>query len=208
MHEARLSTALRWLFLLAVAALGSACATHSALPPAPPKVDFHDYQYRISALDTLNILVWRNPELSSTVTVRPDGRISVPLVEDVPAAGRTPGDLAREVETALAKYIKEPVVTVMVGGFQGVNASQVRIAGEVPRPQAVQYRPDMTLLDLVLQAGGISDFADGNGTVLVRGAEGGKQYGVRLKDLLKRADISANVPVIPGDIVIVPQSAL
>lgn len=208
MHEARLSTALRWLFLLAVAALSSACATHSALPPAPPKVDFHDYQYRISALDTLNILVWRNPELSSTVTVRPDGRISVPLVEDVPAAGRTPGDLAREVETALAKYIKEPVVTVMVGGFQGVNASQVRIAGEVPRPQAVQYRPDMTLLDLVLQAGGISDFADGNGTVLVRGAEGGKQYGVRLKDLLKRADISANVPVIPGDIVIVPQSAL
>ncbi len=195
---------LRLLVLVGVA-LVAGCASNRALPPAPQKVDLQDYKYRISALDTLSILVWRNPELSTTVTVRPDGRISVPLVEDVVAAGRTPGDLSRDVEVALGKYIKEPVVTIMVGSFQGVNASQVRIAGEVPRPQSVQYRPDMTMLDLVLQAGGINEFADGNGTVLVRGAEGGKQYSVRLKDLLKRADISANVPVIPGDVVMVPQ---
>ncbi len=195
------------LMLVAVAALLSACGTARGLPPAPQTVDYQDYQYKISVLDTLNILVWRNPELSSTVTVRPDGRISTPLVEDLVAAGRAPVDLARDVERALAKFIRDPVVTIMVGGFQGVNASQVRIAGEVPRPQAVQYRPDMTLLDLVLQAGGITEFADGNAAVLVRGAEGGKQYSVRLKDLLKRADISANVAVIPGDIVIIPQTA-
>lgn len=196
----------RWPLLVGLA-LVSGCATNRSLPPAPQEVAFADYQYRISTLDTLTILVWRNPELSTTVTVRPDGRISVPLVEDVLAAGRTPGDLSRDVEVALGKYIKEPVVTIMVGGFQGVNASQVRIAGEVPKPQSIQYRPDMTLLDLVLQAGGINEFADGNGAILVRGAEGGKQYSLRLKDLLKRADISANVPVIPGDVVMVPQSA-
>jgi polysaccharide biosynthesis/export protein len=197
---------LRWILAALVAGIG-ACATRSDLPPAPAKVDFKDYQYRISVHDSLNILVWRNPDLSSTVTVRPDGRISAPLVEDVAAAGRTPADLSRDLETALSKFIRDPVVTIMVGGFQGVNASQVRIAGEVPRPQTVQYRPDMTLLDLVLQAGGINEFADGNASVLVRGAEGGKQYSIRLKDLLKRADISANVPVIPGDIVMVPQGA-
>lgn len=198
-----------WLAWSLVAALGllGGCASNSSLPAAPAKVDFKDYQYRISVLDTLNILVWRNPELSSTVTVRPDGRISAPLVEDVVAAGRTPADLSRDVEAALSKVIRDPVVTIMVGGFQGVNASQVRIAGEVPRPQTVPYRPDMTLLDLVLQAGGINEFADGNAAVLVRGAEGGRQYSIRLKDLLKRADISANVPVIPGDIVMVPQGA-
>lgn len=185
----------------------SACSTTSKFPAAPQTVDFRDYQYKISVLDTLNILVWRNPELSSTVTVRPDGRISTPLVEDVVAAGRTPVDLAREVEKALAKFIRDPVVTIMVSGYQAATASQVRVAGEVPKPQAIQYRPDMTLLDVMIQAGGMSDFADGNGAVLVRGAEGGKIYSLRLKDLLKRGDVSANVAVIPGDVVIVPQTS-
>jgi polysaccharide biosynthesis/export protein len=184
-----------------------ACSTTSKLPPAPQAVDFHDYQYKISVLDTLNILVWRNPELSSTITVRPDGRISTPLVEDVVAVGRTPVELAREVERALSKFIRDPVVTIMVSGYQAATASQVRVAGEVPRPQAVHYRPEMTLLDVMIQAGGMSEFADGNGAVLVRGAEGGKLYSLRLKDLLKRGDVSANVAVIPGDIVIVPQTA-
>ncbi len=200
------SVGLRWLLVVATMAIAG-CATRSNLPPAPAKVDFKEYQYRISVHDSLNILVWRNPDLSTTVAVRPDGRISAPLVEDVVAAGRTPADLSRDLEAALSKFIRDPVVTIMVGGFQGVNASQVRIAGEVPRPQTIQYRPDMTLLDVVLQAGGINEFADGNASVLVRGAEGGKQYSIRLKDLLKRADISANVPVIPGDVVMVPQAA-
>lgn len=197
-----------WLSLLIAFAAGllAACGSNPKYPPAPQTVEYKDSEYRISVLDTLNILVWRNPELSSTVTVRPDGRISTPLVEDVVAVNRTPGDLSREVEKALAKFIRDPVVTIMVGGFQGVNASQVRVAGEVPKPQSVPYRPDMTLLDLMIQAGGITEFADGNGAVLVRGAEGGKIYSVRLKDLLKRGDISANVALVPGDAVIIPQS--
>ena len=126
-------------FFIAVGALLlSACATSGKYPEAPRTVDFKDYQYKISVLDTLNILVWRNADLSSTVTVRPDGRISTPLVEDVVAVGRTPVELAREVEKALAKFIRDPVVTIMVSGYQSATASQVRVAGEVPKPQAVQ----------------------------------------------------------------------
>jgi polysaccharide export outer membrane protein len=122
------------------------------------------------------------------------------------AAGRSPVDLARDIEKALAKFIREPVVTVVVGGFQGIYPDQIRIVGEAAKPQSVPYRQQMTILDVMIAAGGLTDFADGNGAVLVRGSEGGKQYSVRLKDLLKRGDISANVAVKPGDIVIVPQS--
>jgi polysaccharide biosynthesis/export protein len=160
----------------------------------------------IGALDQLNIVVWRNPDLSSTVTVRPDGRISLPLVENIVAAGRQPADLSREIEQALSKYIREPVVTVMVNNFQGVSTEQIRIVGEATKPQSVPFRQNLTLLDVMIQAGGLTDFADGNGAVLVRGSEGGKQYSIRLKDLLKRGDISANVDIKPGDIIIVPQS--
>ena len=186
-------------------ALGG-CASRSPYPAAPQTVATEDHRYKIGPLDTLNVLVWRNPELSATVTVRPDGRISSPLVEDLVAAGRSPADLARDIEKALAKFIRDPIVTVMLGGFQGTYSEQIRIVGEAAKPQAVPYRQDMALLDVMIQAGGLTDFADGNAAVLVRGAEGGKQYSVRLKDLLKRGDISANVAVMPGDIIIVPQS--
>lgn len=182
------------------------CGSIGSYPPAPASADTPDHRYQIGALDTLNIVVWRNPELSTTVTVRPDGRISTPLVEDVQAAGRSPADLAREVEKALAKFIRDPVVTVLVTGFQGTFSEQIRIVGEAARPQAVPFRQNMTVLDVMIQVGGLTDFADGNGAVLVRGSEGGKQYSVRLGDLLKRGDISANVGVKPGDIIIVPQS--
>ena len=182
------------------------CANLNNYPPAPPSTDTVDHRYRIGPLDTLNILVWRNPDLSATISVRPDGRISSPLVEDLMAAGRSPVDLARDIEKTLAKFIREPVVTVVVGGFQGIYPEQIRIVGEAAKPQAVAYRQQMTILDVMIAAGGLTDFADGNGAVLVRGSEGGKQYSVRLKDLLKRGDISANVAVKPGDIVIVPQS--
>ena len=191
---------------MAVALVLAACSTTSSYPPAPRVVDAPDLRYRIGPLDTLNIVVWRNPELSSTVTVRPDGFISTPLVEDMAAAGRNPADLSRDLEKALAKYIRDPVVSIVVGGFQGVYSDQIRIVGEAAKPQAVPYRRDMTILDVMIQVGGMTDFADGNGAVLVRGAEGGKQYNVRLRDLLKRGDISANVAVMPGDIIIVPQS--
>jgi polysaccharide export outer membrane protein len=196
----------RLLALGAVACALAACSTLSSHPPAPRIVDAPSLRYKIGPLDTLNIVVWRNPELSSTVTVRPDGFISTPLVEDVQAAGRNPADLSRDVEKALAKYIRDPVVSIVVTGFQGVYSDQIRIVGEAARPQAVPYRQNMTILDVMIQVGGMTDFADGNGAVLIRGGEGGKQYSVRLKDLLKRGDISANVAVMPGDIIIVPQS--
>ncbi|MCM5680322.1 polysaccharide export protein [Schlegelella sp. S2-27] len=190
----------------ALTVLISGCGSIGSYPPAPTVADTPDHRYKIGALDTLNVVVWRNPELSSTVSVRPDGRISTPLVEDVMAAGRNPVDLARELEKVLSKYIRDPVVTIVVSGFQGTFSEQIRIVGEAARPQAVPYRQNMTILDVMIQSGGLTDFADGNAAVLVRGAEGGKQYSVRLKDLLKRGDISANVGVKPGDIIIVPQS--
>ena len=182
------------------------CGSFGGHPPAPQSADAPAQRYKIGPLDNLNIVVWRNPELSALVTVRPDGRISTPLVEDLVAANRSPAELAREIETVLSKYVRDPVVTVVVSGFQGTYSDQIRIVGEASRPQAVSYRQNMTMLDLMIQVGGLTEFANGNGAVLVRGSEGGKQYSVRLKDLLKRGDISANVAILPGDIVIVPQS--
>jgi polysaccharide export outer membrane protein len=184
----------------------SACSTLGQYPPAPQEVGVPNLRYKIGPLDTLNIVVWRNPELSTTAAVRPDGLISMPLVEDVQAAGRNPADLSREIEKALAKYVRDPVVSIVVTGFQGIYSDQVRIVGEAAKPQAVPYRQNMTILDVMIQVGGVTDFADGNGAVLIRGAENGKQYSVRLKDLLKRGDISANVAMMPGDVIIVPQS--
>lgn len=182
----------------------SACGTR--LPPAPTAAATPEYRYLIGPLDAVNVIVWRNPELSINAPVRPDGRISVPLVEDIQALGRNPTDLARDIEKALGKFIRDPVVTVMVSNFQGPYSEQIRIIGEATRPQSLPYRQNMTLLDVMVLAGGLTDFADGNGAVLVRGAEGGKQYRVRLRDLIKRGDISANVDVKPGDVLIIPQS--
>jgi polysaccharide export outer membrane protein len=190
----------------AVATSLAACAVPTAYPPAPIKAETPNHRYKIGPLDTLNVVVWRNPELSGTFTVRPDGRISTPLVEDVLAAGKNPADLSREIEQLLSRVIRDPVVTVLVSSFQGNYNEQIRIVGEAAKPQSVPFRQNMTILDVMVQAGGLTDFADGNSAVLVRGSEGGKQYSVRLKDLLKRGDISANVDVKPGDIVIVPQS--
>lgn len=175
-------------------------------PPAPRQAQTADTLYKVGPLDTLNIVVWRNPDLSGTITVRPDGRLSTPLVPDLVAAGRTPPEIAHDIEGALAKYVRDPSVTVLVTSFQGTFNEQIRIVGEATKPQAIPYRQEMTLLDVMIQAGGLTDFADGNSAVLVRGTEGGKQYSVHLKDLLKRGDISANVDVKPGDVIIVPQS--
>jgi polysaccharide export outer membrane protein len=175
-------------------------------PAAPVSAASTEYRYLIGPLDVVNIIVWRNPELSMSLPVRPDGHISTPLVEDLPAIGRSPKDLARDIEKALGKYTRDPVVTVVVTGFQGAASEQIRIIGEAARPQAIPYRQDMTLLDVMIQVGGLTDFADGNSAVLVRGKEKGQQYSVRLKDLIKRGDISANVDVRPGDVLIIPQS--
>jgi polysaccharide export outer membrane protein len=193
------------LLIMLVAGVLTACGT-SGLPPAPSSAATPQYRYLIGPLDSLSIVVWRNPELSATVTVRPDGRITAPLVEDLMALGRNPTDLAREIEKALSKYIRDPIVTVQVTGFQGPYSEQIRVIGEAAKPQSLPYRQNMTLLDVMVLVGGLTDFADGNGAVLVRGAEGGKQYRLRLRDLVKGGDISANVDVKPGDVLIVPQS--
>jgi polysaccharide biosynthesis/export protein len=175
-------------------------------PPAPVSAATPDYLYKIGPLDSVNVIVWRNPELSTSVPVRPDGKITAPLIEDLPALGKDSTTLARDIEKALAKYIRDPVVTVIVTGFNGPYPEQIRVVGEAQKPQALPYRQGMTLLDLMIAVGGLTDFADGNNASIMRTSEGGKQYAVRLKDLVKRGDISANVDVKPGDILLVPQS--
>jgi polysaccharide export outer membrane protein len=195
---------LRFVALL-VAAVAIAGCSSSRLPPAPTSAVTTDYNYIIGPLDSLNIVVWRNPELSGVVPVRPDGMISAPLVGEMPAAGKTAKVLADELQAALGKYVKDPIVSVAVSNFQGAASEQIRVIGEASKPQAIPYRQGMTLLDVMIQVGGLTDFADGNAAVLVRGKENGKQYGVRLKDLLKRGDISANVDVRPGDVIVIPQ---
>jgi polysaccharide export outer membrane protein len=196
---------LRGMLLLAVAVALVGCGAMNRYPPAPASAETTDYSYIVGPLDSLNVIVWRNPELSGTLPVRPDGMISAPLVGEMQAAGKSPKALATQLQDALGKYIKDPIVSVSVTSFQGAATEQIRIIGEATRPQAIPYRQSMTLLDVMIQVGGLTDFADGNAAVLVRGKEGGKQYSVRLKDLLKRGDISANVDVRPGDVIIIPQ---
>ncbi|HQC99412.1 MAG TPA: polysaccharide export protein, partial [Aquabacterium sp.] len=164
------------------------------------------YSYLIGAGDTLNIIVWRNPELSMSVPVRPDGKVAAPLVDEIIAQGKTSIQLARDVETQLGKYVRDPVVTVLVTGFVGPYSEQIRVIGEAAKPQALSYKKNMTLLDVMIAVGGLTDFAAGNNATIVRTSDGGKQYAVRLKDLVKRGDVSANVEVKPGDILVIPQS--
>jgi len=189
-----------------VIAFGLAACTTPAYPPAPTAATTPDYNYVIGPLDTVNIIVWRNPELSMTVPVRPDGKISSPLVEDLPALGKDSTALARDLEKALGKYIRDPVVTVIVTNFAGPYTEQIRVIGEATKPQLLPYRQNMTVLDVMIAVGGLTDFAAGNKATIMRSAEGGKLYSVRLKDLVKGGDISANVDVKPGDILIIPQS--
>ena len=165
-----------------------------------------DYEYVIGPLDTINIIVWRNPELSMVVPVRPDGKITAPLVDDLPAQGKTPTALAKDMEKALGKFIREPVVTVVVTNFAGPTSEQIRVIGEAAKPQVLPYSKSMTLLDVMIAVGGLTPFADGNRATISRGAEGGKSYSVRLRDLVTRGDIEANVEMRPGDILVIPQS--
>ena len=188
--------------ILAAAVAG--CAT--SYPSAPSLAASPDYRYVIGPGDTLNVVVFRYPELSMSVPVRPDGKISAPLVEDMVAIGKDPTALAREMEKALAKFIREPVVTVVVTNFVGPYGEQIRVVGEATRPQVLPYKQNMTLLDVMIAVGGMTDFADGNGASILRTVDGSKQYRVRIKDLLKRGDVSANVEMRPGDVLIIPQS--
>jgi polysaccharide biosynthesis/export protein len=178
----------------------------NSLPPAPALVSSPAYNYLIGPGDTINIVVWRSPELSMLVPVRPDGKIAAPLVEDLPAIGKNATTLARDIEKALSKVIRDPVVTVIVTNFVGPYSQQIRVVGEATKPQVLSYRQQMTLLDVMIAVGGVTDFADGNGAKILRTAEGNKEYSVRIKDLVKRGDVSANVEMKPGDVLIIPQS--
>jgi polysaccharide export outer membrane protein len=197
--------ALRWIIIGLLGTVVLGCAT-GGNPPAPATASSPDYNYIIGPGDSVNIVVWRNPELSMAVPVRPDGKIAAPLVEDLPAMGKDATTLARDIEQALSKFIRDPVVTVIVTSFVGPYSEQIRVVGEAAKPQTLPYKQKMTLLDVMIAVGGITDFADGNATTLLRTADGDKQYSVRVKDLIKDGDVSANVEMKPGDVLIVPRS--
>lgn len=202
-----------WAIFLVGALIGmSGCATHH--PPLPPSLgaqpstsDPEHYSYLIGPGDSLNIFVWRNAEVSTTVVVRPDGKVTTPLVEDLPVSGKTPSQVAREMEQALAKFIKDPLVMVMMGGFIGPYSEQIRVVGEAARPQALPYRQRMTLLDVMISVGGLTPLAAGNSASIVRFVDGKQhQFSVRIDDLIRDGDIKANVDVLPGDTLIIPES--
>jgi polysaccharide export outer membrane protein len=173
---------------------------------APVPADPSTNSYQIGPGDDLNIFVWRNPDLSTKVPVRPDGKISIPLVEDVSAIGKTPSALARELEEKLRAYVKEPIVTVLVAQFVGPYSQQVRVIGEAAQPRAIPYRANMTVLDVMIEVGGLTKFASGDRAVIMRTQDGRQEsVPVHLDSLIKDGDVAANVAMRPGDILIIPQ---
>ena len=194
------------LLFAALGALSQAAAQETPPPVAAPAPGGTSTEYIIGPGDSLQVFVWRNPELSTTVPVRPDGKISTPLVEDMVAVGRTPSQLAREIERVLEEYIKQPQVNIIVTTAVSTY-SQVKIVGQVTSPQALAYREGMSVMDAVLAVGGLTPFAAGNRAKLIRTEGGGqKEYKVRLSDLLNKGDLSQNLALRPGDVVVVPES--
>lgn len=163
--------------------------------------------YIIGAGDRLQIFVWRNTELSASVAVRPDGKVSTPLIEDLPVAGLTPTLAARAIEERLSAFVKDAIVTVVMLDFLGPTSRQIRVVGEAAKPQAIPFRAGLTALDVMIQCGGLTQFAAGNRTTILRVVQGQqKVYRLRLADLMKRGDMSSNVEMAPGDVVLIPQS--
>ena len=196
-----------WVGILIFAMVMSVGGCRSAYPPLARQQATVEAPYLIGPGDTLEIVVWRNPELSKTIPVGPDGKISTPPVEDLQASGKTPAQLARDIEAVLAKYVQIPVVTVLVTNFVGTYQQQIRVVGEAAEPQALPYRENMTLLDVMIAVGGITDFADGNkASILRRVGDRTIRFGVRLTDLIRRGDLSANMTMHPGDVLVIPQS--
>lgn len=198
------------IILIAVLVLASCGNSNSNRLPSAQFVPVEEGpgpHYVVGPLDNLEIFVWRNPELTTSVTVRPDGRFSVPLIDDMTATGRTPTQLARDIEKKLSEYIQSPIVTVIVSGFQGPFAQQVRVVGSATSPQAIPYRANMTLLDVMITVGGVTEFAAGNNATLARIENGSqREYGIRIDDLIRNGDVSANVKINPGDVIIIPES--
>ena len=201
-------------FLFIACCLVAACGGTGGVPvptedTRPQLPAFDAPEYVIGAGDTLTIQVYRLPDLSATVPVRPDGRISTPLVQNIVAAGRTPTDLAREIERQLRRFVREPTVTVLVTSFVGPPARQVRVVGEAAQPLAIPFREGMSVLDVMIQAGGLTRFAAGNRAEIVRRETPGGSaqiIPVRLADLLRDGDMSQDLPMRPGDTLVIPQS--
>jgi len=194
----------------------SGCAGRASGPELPPAAfvsatgDGPSEEYVIGPLDELTIFVWRNPELGAKVQVRPDGRITTPLISDLPAVGKTPAQLSEDIKTALSAYIRDPRVSVIVDKFSGTFSQQVRVIGATEKPASIPFRANMTLLDAMIAVGGLSEFAAGDRARLIRADKAtGKQteYRLKLGKLLKQGDSSANVKLEPGDVIIIPTSA-
>jgi polysaccharide export outer membrane protein len=213
-HIGSINTIPAWLLTLCVIVLLAGCAgdgmksiyTEPTTQGATTQPD-QTQKYLIGPGDQLNVFVWGDQELSTNVVVRPDGLITTPLVEDMQASGKTPTELARNLESELAKYVKNPKVTVSVSHFVGQYTEQVRVVGQAAQPQAIPYREGMTLLDVIIAVGGLTEFADGNKASIVRNENGvTQQYRVKLDDLIRDGDISANVEMLPGDVLIIPET--
>ena len=202
--------------MLAVAAMAGCSSTPTyppapiqAPPPVPVDARISGWNYLLGPGDSVQVFVWRNPEVSGTFPIRPDGKVTMNLIEDLQAAGKTPTQLARDIEKALSKYIQEPIATVIVAGGIGPYNQQIRVLGEAETPKAMGYVEGMSLVDVMISVGGLSDFADGNKAYISRIVkEDGEraQFGVRLEDLLRDGDSTANVEIRPGDVLVIPES--
>ena len=209
-HQSGTLFALKFVTIaIGLTLLLSGCALlNQRFEPAPAgATGVQDWEYLIGPGDGLTIFVWRNPDLSTGVTVRPDGKFSTPLIKDHRANGKTTTQLALEIEELLSEYIRDPLVTVTVGGFVGEYSEQIRVLGEASQPRSIPYSTNMTVLDVMIAVGGLTEFAAGNRATIVRTAEGQQtQYVVRLEDLVRDGDIGANVAMQPGDILIIPEA--
>ena len=199
----------RATFLAVIIGVASAACGGNPYPPVTSDAREYapDYDYVIGPGDRMEIFVWGNDELTTSGVVRPDGKLTTRLVEDMQASGKTSTQLARDIEEAYSEYVKSAVVSVIVNGFVGVPGQQVRVVGEAQQPLSIPYRKHLTLLDVMIEVGGMTDFASGNKAVLVRDFEGRRgSFGLRLDDLINDGDISANVTMFPGDILIIPEA--
>lgn len=198
--------------MASLALAGCAGGGRQELPPAAfvSMQEGPGEEYVVGPLDELTIFVWRNPELGAQVQVRPDGRITTPLITDMPAVGKTPKMLADDITLQLSQYIQEPLVSVIVNKFAGTFSQQVRVVGATTKPASIPFRANMTLLDAMIAVGGLSEFASGNKARLIRfDKESGnqKEYAIKLGDLLRKGDSQANVMLMPGDVIIIPESS-
>lgn len=198
-----------WIAALLLAPVLSGCAfwlDKAPVGPQAPEIYSGAPEYVIGPGDTIQVFVWRSSELSVTVPVRPDGRFSMPLLQEVPAAGKTPSEVAAVVKKGLLDYVRDPQVTVIVQSVQGVGQGKVSVVGEAATPKSVTFRAGLTLLDVMIEVGGLTEFANGNDARLVRTVNGKpKEFRIRLADLMKGGDTTANVELVPGDVIRIPE---